>query len=95
MRESQDWSLTNGHGYILNRDRSHAAASRLNVQFYLWKAALGYNIHPSIPPHLPPAPAIAEVASGTGLWAIDVSAEFPKAHIEALDYNLEQSPPQA
>ena len=35
MKEGNDWSLTNGQGYILNCDRSHAAASHLNLQFYL------------------------------------------------------------
>ncbi|KAK2056049.1 hypothetical protein LY76DRAFT_519144 [Colletotrichum caudatum] len=45
--EGTDWNLTNGHGYILNRDRGHSAAALLNLQFYLWKSALDFNIHPS------------------------------------------------
>ncbi|GAB1311029.1 Methyltransferase domain-containing protein [Madurella fahalii] len=87
-----DWSLTNGQGYILNRDRSHAAASRLNLQFYLWKDALKFNIHPSISASLSKTAAIAEVASGTGIWLIDVSRELPEAQLDGLDYNLDQAP---
>ncbi|KAK4194564.1 hypothetical protein QBC40DRAFT_290552 [Triangularia verruculosa] len=102
-----DWKLTNGAGYILDRDRSHAAASRLNLQFYLWKDALGFNIHPTIshsllPPHSGAEPvssntsplAVCEVASGTGIWLIDVSRSLPSSTIlTGLDYNLSQSPP--
>ncbi|KAF6807938.1 hypothetical protein CSOJ01_07883 [Colletotrichum sojae] len=62
-----DWKLTNGCGYILNLDRGHAAVARLNLQFYLWKAALQFNIHPSIK-SLPPRNAtIAQVASESAL----------------------------
>ncbi|KAK2038881.1 umta methyltransferase family protein [Colletotrichum somersetense] len=60
VAEDTDWNLTNGHGYILNRDRGHSAAARLNLQFYLWKSALNFNIHPSIKASLPSTAAIAE-----------------------------------
>lgn len=92
MDEGNDWGLTNGHGYILNRHRSHAAASRLNLQFYLWKDALKFNIHPFILPSLSKTAAIAEVASGTCLWLIDVSRQLPEAQLDGLDYNLRQAP---
>ncbi|KAK4113327.1 hypothetical protein N656DRAFT_778088 [Canariomyces notabilis] len=92
---STDWSLTNGHGYILNRDRSHAAASRLNLQFYLWKDAMKFNIHPSIRASLPTNAAIADVASGTGIWLIDTARELSEeAQLDGLDYNLQQAPHQ-
>ncbi|KAK3291709.1 S-adenosyl-L-methionine-dependent methyltransferase [Chaetomium fimeti] len=91
---ASDWSLTNGHGYILARDRSHAAASRLNLQFYLWKDALKFNIHPSISAALPKTAVIADVAAGTGIWLIDTARQLPEAQLDGLDYNLLQSPPQ-
>ncbi|CAO1603201.1 hypothetical protein XANCAGTX0491_006793 [Xanthoria calcicola] len=87
-----DWTLSDGHGYILNRDRSHAAASRLNLQYYLWKSALGYTIHPSILRSLPPSPLIADVACGTCLWLIDVSHQHPTAHLDGFDLDLRQAP---
>lgn len=89
--QGNDWGLTDNHGYILNRHRNHAAASRLNLQFYLWKDALKSNIHPSILPSLPKTAAIADVASGTGIWLIDVSRELPEAQLDGLDYNLRQA----
>lgn len=88
------WTLTNGHGYILNRDRSHAAAARLNLQFYLWKDALNFNIHPSIQPLLSSTAAIADVASGSAMWLIDVARELPEARLDGFDYDLRQSPHQ-
>ncbi|KAL9004063.1 MAG: hypothetical protein Q9188_003098 [Gyalolechia gomerana] len=87
-----DWSLIDGHGYILDRDRSHAAASRLNLQFYLWKDALKFNIHPSILPSLPPNAVIADVACGSGMWLIDVSRQLPDAHLDGFDLVLRQVP---
>ncbi|KAH3924046.1 hypothetical protein JI435_434370 [Parastagonospora nodorum SN15] len=60
MANDNAWDLTNGHGYILDRDRSHAAASRLNLQFYLWKDALKYNIHPTISATLPKTATILD-----------------------------------
>ncbi|KAL8838651.1 MAG: hypothetical protein Q9170_002059 [Blastenia crenularia] len=59
-----DWHLTS-NGYILSRSRSHASASRLNLQYHLWQRSLGYKIYPSIA--LPPTPCIADIASGTAL----------------------------
>lgn len=88
-----DWSLTNGHGYILNRDRSHAAACRLNLQFYLWKDALQFNIHPSVLPSLAETRAVvADVAAGSGIWLIDVSRQLPNAQLDGFDYDLRQAP---
>ncbi|KAM4065219.1 methyltransferase [Hirsutella rhossiliensis] len=87
-----DWSLVNGHGYMLNRNRKHAAASRLNLQFYLWRDALKFNIHPSILPLLPKTAAIADVASGSGIWLIDVSRQLPESQLDGLDYDLDQAP---
>jgi SAM-dependent methyltransferase len=92
MANDNAWDLTNGHGYILDRDRSHAAASRLNLQFYLWKDALKYIIHPTISATLPKTATIAEVASGTCLWLIDVAREYPEAQLDGFDYNLRQAP---
>ncbi|KAK5994070.1 N-methyltransferase tcpN-like protein [Cladobotryum mycophilum] len=89
---STDWGLTNGKGYILNRDRGHAAACRLNLQFYLWKDALKFNIHPSILPTLPVQASIVDVAAGSGIWLVDVSRQLPDARLDGLDYDLRQAP---
>ena len=85
-----DFSLADGHGYML--DRSHAAACRLNLQFYLWKDALKFNIHPSI--SIPKSAIIADVATGTGMWLIDVARELPTAQLDGFDIDLSHAPPQ-
>nr|URT29631.1 AmpA [Beauveria felina] len=85
-RRIADWSLVNGHG--------HAAAGRLNLQFYLWKDALKFNIHPTILPSLSKTAVIADVASGSGIWLIDVSRQLPEAQLDGLDYDLNQAPHQ-
>lgn len=84
-----DFSLADGHGYLL--DRSHAAACRLNLQFYLWKDAIKFNSHPSIP--VQKCGIIADVATGIGMWLIDVARELPTAQIEGFDIDLSQAPP--
>lgn len=40
--------------------------SRLNLQHYLWKDVLGYNIHPDIPIHDKEDFRIADIGTGTG-----------------------------
>lgn len=90
--KTTDWSLVDGQGYILDRDRSHAAASRLNLQFYLWKDALKFNIHPSILPSLPQDAVVADVACGSGMWLIDVSRQLPEAQLDGFDLVLRQVP---
>ena len=94
MTEEQqipDFNLANGHGYML--DRSHAAASRLNLQFFLWKDSLQFNIHPSIP--IPSHDAhIVDVAAGTAIWLIDVARDLPTARLDGLDISLIQAPHQ-
>ncbi|EFX02850.1 umta methyltransferase family protein [Grosmannia clavigera kw1407] len=90
--ETTDWSLTNGHGYILNRDRAHAAASRLNLQFYLWKDALGFNIHPVVAAELRPdariaeAPPTAWLPAGTSLRRWNVLEDVPDDLVGTFDY---------
>jgi len=64
----------------------------LNLQFYLWKDAIKFNIHPSIP--VQKCGIIADVATGTGMWLIDVARELPTAKIEGFDIDLSQAPPQ-
>lgn len=39
---------------------------RLNLQHYLWKDVLGYNIHPDIPVKDNKDFAIADIGTGTG-----------------------------
>ncbi|PQE22943.1 UMTA methyltransferase family protein [Rutstroemia sp. NJR-2017a BBW] len=64
-------------------DHSHIAACRLNLQHYLWKDALKFNIHPSI--KISNESTIADVATGTAAWLLDV-ADLPSDLVGKYDY---------
>ena len=83
-----DFSSADGQGYLMNR--SHLAACRLNLQHYLWKQSLDFSIHPSIP--ITQDSVIADIATGTGMWLMDVARELPKAQLDGLDLDLKQAP---
>ena len=87
---SPDFNLADGRGYMLGR--SYAAASRLNLQHYLWKESLHFNLHPSIP--IPNEALVADVATGTAIWPIDVAREYPTIHLHCFDINTSQAPPK-
>ena len=83
--------MTDQDDYAL--DRSYSAASRFNLQFYLWKETLQFNLHPSIPN--PEAnPRIADVATGTGFWLLDLASTLPTSvQLDGFDITLTQAPP--
>ena len=85
-----DFNLADRHSYILGR--SHTAAPRLNLQYFLWKESLQFDIHPSIPVSAGPV-QIADVATGTGIWLIQVARQMPAATLYGFDINLTQTPP--
>ena len=70
-------------------DRTHAASCRLNLQHYLWREALEYDIHPSIP--VSKNSIIADIACGTGLWLMQVARKLPDAELDGLDIDLAQA----
>ena len=47
---------------------------RLNLQHYLWKDIVGYNIHPAIPVQDSYNLSIADVGTGTGYYNSNVSS---------------------
>ncbi|KAH1496542.1 hypothetical protein KXX06_002149 [Aspergillus fumigatus] len=76
---SSGFHLADGNGYML--DKGYAARCRLNLQFYLWKNSLAFNLHPSIPiPHTHGSPPlrIADLACGTGIWLLDLGSMAAK-----------------
>lgn len=92
---SSGFHLADGNGYML--DKGYAARCRLNLQFYLWKNSLAFNLHPSIPiPHTHGSPPlrIADLACGTGIWLLDLACELPEpAVLDGLDIDLSKAPP--
>ena len=80
--------MAEAHEFLL--DRTHAVACRLNLQYYLWKEMLQYDIHPSIP--ISENAVTADVACGTGIWLIHVAREHPKAQLDGFDIDLTRAP---
>ena len=92
-REIPDLRMADGRGYML--DRNYTAAVRLNFQHYMWKAALKFNIHPSIPiPSLDQDAHIADVGTGTAIWLAEVAHELPNVQLDGFDLDLAQAPPK-
>lgn len=67
-------------------ERSHIASCRLNLQHYLWKAAIGYSVHPSI--KLSSTAVVADIAAGTCMWLVDMAQSYPTVQFEGFDNNL-------
>ena len=80
-----------GNGYQLRRD--FTGSTRLNYQHYLWQQELRFNLHPSIPTPVP-GNAIADVATGTGVWLLEVAREHPGVKCLGLDIDTAQTPPK-
>ncbi|KAL8646111.1 MAG: hypothetical protein Q9210_006315 [Variospora velana] len=77
--------------YMLSRD--FTASTRLNCQHYMWQQHLNYNLHASIPqPTL--STYIADVATGTGVWLLEVARQYPSSTCVGLDISTSQCPPQ-
>nr|POE53640.1 n-methyltransferase sirn [Quercus suber] len=69
--------------YLLSRNIEESARS------------YGYLIHPSIAATLPHAAQIIEIATGTGIWALETAQEYPDSHVNAFDISDAQFPPSA
>ncbi|KAL9619366.1 MAG: hypothetical protein Q9160_006046 [Pyrenula sp. 1 TL-2023] len=77
-------------GYILQRN--YSATSRLNLQYYLWQDTFRFHLHPSIP-ELAPDARIADFATGSGIWLLDLSEKVPPTtQLEGFDISLSQTP---
>ena len=74
--------------YPLNRDLLSSA--RLHLQHAVFVNGLGYLMHPAVP--IGPGSIIADVASGTGVFALSVATAHPETRVEASDISLAQVP---
>jgi hypothetical protein len=64
----------NAPDYILGRN--YAASARLNLQHYQHTQVLTYILHPSIKKALPAQAIIGDIATGTGIWLLDLASEL-------------------
>lgn len=78
-------STTKETPYPLERDQTET--ERLNTQHALLVRATGSLLHPSITRSLPPEePKIAELATGTGIWLIELASHLPQgAKLDGYD----------
>ena len=49
---------------------------------------------PHLSVHIPKEACVADVATGTAIWLIDVAREHPTAQIDGSDIDLSQAPPK-
>lgn len=92
MSTKAQFEATNQTGYMLSRNCN--AASRLNLQYFLWKDTLGFDLHPTISSAIGDRNiAIADVGTGTAIWPINVASEYPLATLKAFDIDCTQAPP--
>ncbi|KAL8634645.1 MAG: hypothetical protein Q9228_007766, partial [Teloschistes exilis] len=75
--------------YLLTRD--HAAGTRLNGQYFLWKMEIGWLLHPSLAPTS--SFRAADLGTGTAIWALDLAQSFPVERVDGFDIDLQQCPP--
>lgn len=57
--------------------------------------AIGFHIHPSIASKLPPNARIADVATGTGVYLIQLAESWPEATLDGYDISALQYPETA
>lgn len=78
--------------YKLHRDNRESL--RLTTQHYCLTERQGWLLHPDIDTHLSkiPDPQIVDVATGTGIWAVDAARKYPSANVMGLDISDAQYP---
>ncbi|KAF2160474.1 hypothetical protein M409DRAFT_29095 [Zasmidium cellare ATCC 36951] len=81
----------NRRPYALPRNPNES--ERLDAQHRLYIKSLGYILHPRIAASLSTAnPQIADVATGTGAWMIDLAREMPHVKLVGFDMSDAQFP---
>jgi SAM-dependent methyltransferase len=86
---SSGFHLADRKSYMLG---GGVAACRLNLQFFLWKQSLQFNVHPSIP--MTAESSIADIATGTAIWLLDLACELPSSvRLHGYDIDLSNTPP--
>ncbi|KAE9373523.1 hypothetical protein N431DRAFT_465809 [Stipitochalara longipes BDJ] len=83
---------TSGSSPLYPFSRDQKASVRLNYQHWALKELFGYLIHPSIPTNQAEL-HIADVATGTALWTIEVLRALPEtAELQGFDISADQFP---
>lgn len=68
---------TSSRSYGLPRHAEESA--RLDIQHKVYSSAAGFLVHPTIEATLPATPRVIEVATGTGVWILDLASKRPSS----------------
>ncbi|KAF2758444.1 S-adenosyl-L-methionine-dependent methyltransferase [Pseudovirgaria hyperparasitica] len=87
---TQEQARQDGDTYGLQRNTP--SSIRLNAQHYIWKDAVGGNLHSRIAVNNASTTRVADIGTGTGIWMHDMKREYPAIQIDGFDISLEQAP---
>lgn len=76
--------------------RGGREAVRLTAQHRVLTSRQGWLLHPDVADAIKDVaqPRIADVATGTGIWAMELAQQLPQAEIIGLDISDQQFPPE-
>ena len=77
--------------YTFNRG-GHVPNARLNLQHYLWREFLKFDLHTDVV--VPEEAKIADIATGMALWAIEVEQRNLTAIVNGYEVDISHAPPK-
>ncbi|KAI0443566.1 hypothetical protein F4803DRAFT_561532 [Xylaria telfairii] len=80
--------------YADQMTRQSSEIKRLEEQFDLMTANIGYILHPSVVASLPETPRIADIGTGTGRFLMCLNHSYPHAILDGSDISSTLYPPQ-
>ncbi|RAH51222.1 class I SAM-dependent methyltransferase [Aspergillus brunneoviolaceus CBS 621.78] len=81
--------------YEQRMPRCEAEAERLDEQYSLHGANLGYDLHPSVEHRLPADARIADIATGTGIFLRRIAPSLPDTVLHGYDISATLYPPKS
>lgn len=94
IADGSNTSPSHSDTYLLPRDDSESI--RLSLQHYALVRRQGWLLHPKVEEAISglDSPQIADVACGTGIWAVEVAERLPRASVTGLDISAGQFMPK-
>ncbi|KAI0185625.1 S-adenosyl-L-methionine-dependent methyltransferase [Xylaria flabelliformis] len=80
--------------YTDQMTRQSSEIKRLEEQFDLMTANIGYILHPSVVASLPATPRIADIGTGTGRFLLRLHTLYPNAILDGSDISSALYPPK-
>ncbi|KAI0096805.1 S-adenosyl-L-methionine-dependent methyltransferase [Nemania sp. FL0031] len=80
--------------YTDQMTRQSSEIKRLEEQFDLMTANIGYILHPSVVASLPENPRVADIGTGTGRFLLRLRTSYPDAILDGSDISTALYPPK-